>query len=130
MDSTVIGECMDLSFADMPFPQVVARLGAAGVAAYRADLIRLQNAYYDRGGDVCEHPLPLRDSPPVATEFRETNVVAAVRAIQRGEIGYAEFLRRIMHAGCASYSVFFGGRKAMYFGRDGAHYTEKFPEPH
>ena len=38
-----------------------------------------------------------------------------------------EFLRRIMQAGCASYRVFFGGRKAMYFGRDGAFYTEPFP---
>jgi hypothetical protein len=100
------------------------------VRAYRADLIRLRNAYYDGGSESHEHHLPLDEGPPIAADFSETEVVAAVRAIQRGEIGYAEFLRRIMRAGCASYSVFFGGRKAMYFGRDGAFYTEKFPEPH
>jgi uncharacterized protein YbcV (DUF1398 family) len=129
MDKATIDECMKMSFADTPFPQVVARLSSAGVSAYRADLIRLQNAYYDGGGDIYDHDLPLHgDRPPIAAEFREADIVTAVRAIQRSEIGYAEFLRRIMRAGCASYSVFFGGRKAMYFGRDGAHYTERFPE--
>jgi uncharacterized protein YbcV (DUF1398 family) len=56
-------------------------------------------------------------------------VEASVRAIQQKKIGYAEFLRRIMGAGCARYSVFFGGRKAMYFGRDGDFYTEPLPTP-
>jgi uncharacterized protein YbcV (DUF1398 family) len=127
MDHTVIGECMRLSFADTPFPQIVSRLGAAGVRAYRADLIRLENSYYGEGDEAYDHVLPLPDRPTIAGEFQEPDVVAAVRAIQRGEIGYAEFLRRIMRAGCASYSVFLGGRKAIYFGRDGDHYTEKFP---
>jgi uncharacterized protein YbcV (DUF1398 family) len=121
---------MRLSFADTPFPEVVQRLGAAGVSAYRADLIRLQKSYYDGGTDAYDCPMPLTDRPAIAAEFREGEVVAAVRAIQRQEIGYAEFLRRIMQGGCASYCVFFGGRKAMYFGRDGAHYTENFPGAH
>jgi uncharacterized protein YbcV (DUF1398 family) len=50
-----------------------------------------------------------------------------VRAIQQRQIGYAEFLRRIMAAGCASYEVFIGGRQAIYFGRDGDHHIEPFP---
>ena len=54
--------------------------------------------------------------------------MAAVKAIQRSEIGYAEFLRRIMAAGCSHYEVFIAGRKAMYFGRDGEFYTEPFPQ--
>lgn len=130
MDRDIIHQCMQMSFADTPFPQVVQRLATAGVRSYRADLIGLRKSYYDGGAEVHDHPMPLTDGPDIADEFREREVVAAVRAIQRAEIGYAEFLRRIMQAGCASYSVFFGGRKAMYFGRDGAHYTEKFPEPH
>ena len=40
-----------------------------------------------------------------------------------------EALRQIMRAGFARYSVFFGGRKAMYFGRDGDFFTERFPMP-
>ena len=54
-------------------------------------------------------------------------MTATVKAIQREEIGYAEFLRRIMAAGCSHYEVFISGRKAMYFGRDGEFYTEDFP---
>jgi uncharacterized protein YbcV (DUF1398 family) len=50
-----------------------------------------------------------------------------VKAIPRQEIGYAEFLCRIMAAGCSHYEVFFNGCKAMYFGRDGQFYTEPFP---
>jgi uncharacterized protein YbcV (DUF1398 family) len=127
MDRTVISECMRLSFADTPFPQVVGKLAAAGVHAYRADLVRLEKTYYGTQTDAHEHAMPLAEAPPIADKFSETDVTATVHAIQRGEIGYAEFLRRIMRAGCASYSVFIDGRKAMYFGRDGTFYTEPFP---
>ncbi|MPZ56762.1 MAG: DUF1398 domain-containing protein [Rhizobiales bacterium] len=128
MDKNVIGECTRMSFAGVAFPDVVKRLATAGVGAYRADLIRLQVAYYDHGRDSYDSTLPLEDGPPVGTEFVEADVVAAVRAIQCAEISYAEFLRRIMRAGCASYSVFIAGRKAMYFGRDGQFCVENFPQ--
>jgi uncharacterized protein YbcV (DUF1398 family) len=65
--------------------------------------------------------------PSIGAAFDPARVAATVKAIQRAEIGYAEFLRRIMDAGCASYAVFIMGRKAMYFGRDGDFYTEPFP---
>jgi uncharacterized protein YbcV (DUF1398 family) len=53
---------------------------------------------------------------------------STLKSIQRGEIGYAEFLRRIMDAGCSHYEVFISGRKAMYFGRTGEFYIEPFPQ--
>lgn len=127
MDKTAIADCMRLSFADTPFPEVASRLAAAGVTAYRADLIGLQKTYYDAGSGHHQSAMPLTDAPAVAAAFDATEVGATVTAIQRREIGYAEFLRRIMRGGCASYSVFLGGRKAMYFGRDGAFHTEPFP---
>ena len=46
-----------------------------------------------------------------------------------GALGYAEFLRRIMRAGCASYCVFIAGRKVMYFGKDGAFIDDEFAGP-
>jgi len=64
-----------------------------------------------------------------AAAFDQPAVMAAIKAIQKGELGYAEFLRRIMASGCSHYEVFIAGRKAMYFGRDGAFYTEQFPAP-
>ena len=37
MNTATIAECMTLSFADTPFPQVVQKLVGAGVKAYTAD---------------------------------------------------------------------------------------------
>jgi uncharacterized protein YbcV (DUF1398 family) len=71
--------------------------------------------------------MPLTGAPSIAPAFDRESVEKTVKAIQRKEIGYAEFLRQIMRAGCARYSVFFDGRKAMYFGRNGESYTEPFP---
>jgi uncharacterized protein YbcV (DUF1398 family) len=65
----------------------------------------------------------------VAEEFTEAGVVDALRAIQRGEILYLEFVRRIMDAGCSGYFVLITGRQALYFGRKGEVYVEKFPTP-
>jgi uncharacterized protein YbcV (DUF1398 family) len=127
MNTTTIAECMTLSFADMPFPQVVQRLAGAGVKSYTADLIKLRNTYYDTVGEAFDEKLPLTEGPAIAPAFDSNAVMGTVKAIQRGEIGYAEFLRRIMRAGCSRYEVFIAGRKAMYFGRDGDFYTEPFP---
>jgi uncharacterized protein YbcV (DUF1398 family) len=127
MNTHVLEECMKLSFADTPFPNVIERLAGAGVTAYTADLVKLRKTYYNAGSSAHDEAMPLDDVPAIAPGFDETAVASTVKAIQRGEIGYAAFLRRIMAAGCAHYDVFIAGRKAMYFGRDGAFYTEPFP---
>jgi uncharacterized protein YbcV (DUF1398 family) len=127
MNTATIAECMKASFANTPFPIVVQKLAGAGVTNYTADLIALRKTYYDAGNDSADEPMPLTDVPAIAAQFDGDAVQASVEAIQRKEIGYADFLRRIMQAGCARYSVFFGGRRAMYFGRDGGFYTEPFP---
>jgi uncharacterized protein YbcV (DUF1398 family) len=113
MNTEIIAECMKASFANTPFPAVVQKLASAGITGYNADLIALRKT----------------DAPAIAANFDRNAVQATVKAIQQQKIGYAEFLRQIMQAGCARYSVFFGGRKAMYFGRDGEFYTEPFPAP-
>ena len=127
MNAETIAECMKLSFADTPFPAVVQKLAGAGVHGYRADLLKLRKTYYGDAAGAVDEAMPLTDAPAVVARFDGDAVAATVKAIQQKQIGYAEFLRRIMQAGCASYSVFFDGRKAMYFGRDGAFYTEPFP---
>lgn len=127
MHTDTIAECMKLSFADTPFPKVVERLVGAGVKSYTADLVKLRNTYYGSGGEAFDEALPLQDNPAIALAFDSSGVAASVKAIQRGEIGYDEFLRRIMRSGCSHYEVFIAGRKAMYFGRDGDFYTEPFP---
>jgi uncharacterized protein YbcV (DUF1398 family) len=129
MNTEIIADCMKQSFADTPFSKVIPQLAAAGVNSYTADLVKLRNTYYNASGEGFDETLPLKDGPAIAASFDGTAVGVTVKAIQRGEIGYAEFLRRIMNAGCSHYEVFIGGRKAMYFGRDGEFYTEPFPAP-
>src|SRR5262245_33342069 len=124
MNTDTIAQCMTLSFSNTPFPEVVKPLAGAGVRSYDADLIRLRNTYYDAARQTQDEALPLTGDPTVAATFDKSAVAAAVRTIQRGEIGYADFLRRIMAAGCASYRVFIDGRKVIYFGRDGEFHIE------
>lgn len=127
MDTKTIKQCMAASFADTPFSVVVGRLAGAGVISYIADLVTLRKTYYSAGNESHDEPMPLTGDAVIAPAFDGERVAASVKAIQRKEIGYAEFLRQIMAAGCSHYEVFIQGRKAMYFGRDGAFHTEQFP---
>lgn len=128
MNTQTIEQCMAASFADTAFPKVVERLVGAGVVSYTADLVKLRNTYYGGDREAYDEALPLSNGPAIAPAFDSGRIAATVKAIQRGEIGYAEFLRRIMDAGCSHYEVFIAGRKAMYFGRAGEFYTEPFPQ--
>ena len=69
MNTDIIAECMKLSFADTPFPKVVANLIGAGVRSYHADLAALRNTYYGAGGASYDEPLPLVPRPAVAATF-------------------------------------------------------------
>lgn len=127
MDTKTLAACMAASFADTPFPVVVRRLAAAGVTSYTADLVALRETCYDAGNQSHDEAIPLTDAPKISSVFDGDRVAATVKAVQRQQIGYAEFLRSIMAAGCSHYEVFFEGAKAMYFGRDGDFHTELFP---
>jgi uncharacterized protein YbcV (DUF1398 family) len=127
LNTDTIADCMKASFANTPFPKVVERLAGAGVTSYTADLVKLRKTYYGAEREAHDEAMPLEKAPAIAAAFDSAAVAATVKTIQRGEIGYAEFLLRIMAAGCSHYEVFIAGRKAMYFGRDGDFYTEPFP---
>jgi uncharacterized protein YbcV (DUF1398 family) len=55
-------------------------------------------------------------------------VVAAIRAAQRDEIRYPEFIKRSRAAGVVAYWAFLTGRQVCYFGRQGECHVEKFPD--
>jgi uncharacterized protein YbcV (DUF1398 family) len=110
----------------MIFPEVVARLSAAGVERYHADYVRQETTYYTPDGR--SHVVPAGHSPePIADGFSAAGVEAAIDASQRGEINYPEFLRRTFAAGCVGYFVQIAGRRALYFGRLGEVHVEPFP---
>lgn len=129
MNLAIVDECHAVNFSadEKPFPEVAMRLGAAGVQSYRVDLVRMEQTFYGRDGSSHGVAIALERAPAIAGAFSADKVVAALRAIQRGDIRYPEFLRQIMAAGTASYCVFLGGRKAIYSGLDGDAYVENFP---
>jgi len=123
-----VEECSQRSANEtITFPEVVQKLAAAGVDFYYADLYQHQRIYYFPNGETHTTQSQNLESHPVADTFSADGVQAAVKAIQRGEIQYREFLRRIQAAGTASYSVYIAGKRAIYTGRQGDSYTEWFP---
>jgi len=112
----------------MAFPVVVKRLIEIEVERYYADLVRMEKVFYDHQGDTYVERLPIGPTPEIATDFKKADVVAAIQTIQKEEISYPEFLRRIMKAGCSSYVVYIDGKQAVYYGRKGESYVEKFPQ--
>ena len=124
----ILEECTQLAFEGrISFPEVVQKLSRAGIERYCADLVTFQKIYYTPEGESASVALPLQDAPGIAVLFTDEGVDAAVRASQRGEIDYPEFLRRIMKAGVVYYDVFLKGRKAIYTGRNGDFRIEPFP---
>ena len=123
----VMTECKEQSLAGtIPFPEVVRRLREAGVERYHVDLTRDETTYYLPCGASHVFAAGARREP-VAGPFDAAAIEGAVRASQRGEIGYPEFLRRIMAAGCVGYFTQIAGRRVQYVGRSGDTHVEPFP---
>ena len=127
MNTTIMHQTTIQSMAgNLSFPEVVQMLVAEGVESYRADLIRFEKIFYMPNGESYSEKFSFEASP-VAVDFSETGVVAAIRAIQAKRINYQEFLRQIMAAGTTHYSVYLNGKRAIYFGRKGEFHVEYFP---
>jgi uncharacterized protein YbcV (DUF1398 family) len=127
LDLETIRECSSASFeTNMPFPEVVLRLAQARVERYHTDLILQARTYYDQAGQNHTEPFPHFIATAAAQRFSQSQVRAAIHAIQHRQIGYREFLSRIMAAGTVSYYVFITGRRAIYFGRHGDFHVEEF----
>jgi uncharacterized protein YbcV (DUF1398 family) len=122
----VLHECSRRSHdGSITFPEVVGKLIGVGLESYHADYYRGEKTYYLPSGE--SHVEPLAAPSETAAEFSANRVVEALRAIQRKEIDYIEFLRRTALAGCVGYMVCITGRRAIYFGRTGDNYVERFP---
>jgi uncharacterized protein YbcV (DUF1398 family) len=124
---TVIKECKALSLAGkVSFPEVVRRLSDVGVERYHVDLTRDETTYYLSDGEshVVATGGPKNE---IAGQFDAAAIEQAVRASQRGEIIFTEFLARIRAAGRVGYFAQLTGRKVQYVGRTGEMHVEPFP---
>lgn len=125
----VIVNCANQSLrGETTFPEVVQSLQAIGLERYHIDYSCHVGTYYLPSGAATTLTLAHPDAT-VAETFNAVGVESAVRAIQRGEIYYQEFLQRTMEAGCIGYTVFISGARVLYFGRNGDVHEERFGGP-
>ncbi len=123
----VVHEMTGASDAErIAFPDVIKALMGVGVERYHADLLAGTKVYYLPDGTYETTQGHAVDA--VAQDFVAGGVEQAVRAIQRGEIGYGAFCARIAAAGCVGYFVSLAGARAVYYGRTIETYTERFPQ--
>ena len=112
----------------LTFPEIIAKLLAAGFEGYAIDLRRETATYYRPDDDSVQFETHYTPNP-VAPAFDAVALKAAIREAQTLAPGYtyAGFCAKAKAAGCAGYLVSFPGRRATYFGRTGETHTEHFP---
>ena len=128
MNRCVLEECQKLSHeGKVTFPQVVGRLLEAGVERYTVDLVRSETTYYSADGTSERVAFPSHERQAIAKDFSVDDVKAAIRAAQKDEIRFPEFVRRVLAAGCVGYTAYLHGKRVTYVGRTGDFHTEFFP---
>ena len=100
---------------------------AAGAVWYSVDLVQLKKVSYGTD-DAHAESMPLTNPGKVGNRFGERTITDAIAAIQRKEVDYPEFLRRLIAGGCVYYVIFMKGRKMAYVGSLGESHEEDFPE--
>lgn len=127
MNTELISEAARVTLAGTaPFPEIVAKLIAAGVEYYHVDYVGLRNAFYGAAGDVVVTSITFEGLPSVAAEFDTAGLRAAILDSQQHGQKFRDFSRRAMAAGVQGYFAFLRGQRVTYLGRGGDQHTEWF----
>ena len=108
------------------FPQVIQTIVAAHCDGYYKDLAARTVTFYLADGSTHTESLSI-PTPPIPDSFDEAALIASIRAAQRDEVRYPQFIVRAINAGAAAYRVFITGRRVLYLGRKGDIHVEHFP---
>lgn len=108
------------------FPEVVKTLLDAGVESYFIDFIRGEDTFYLSDGRSHIEQMTVALAP-VAEDFSQPALVAAIRAAQTDTIRYPEFVKQATGAGVAGYRACLTGKRVVYIGRKGDLHVEEFP---
>ena len=128
MNTRAITEAAQATLAStLPFPEIVAKLIAAGVEYYHVDYVGLAKQYYDGAGGRVDTPIPCEGLPPIPAELDVAALRAAILDSQTKGQSWREFSRRAMAAGVQSYFAFLRGQRVTYLGRTGDQHVEWFP---
>jgi len=128
MDTQIIVETARATLAGtIAFPEVVAKLLAAGVEYYHVDYVTLRKTFYGASGGIVISPIDYEGLPAVAADFDAKRLRAAILDSQQHGQKYRDFTRRVMEAGVQGYFAFLRGKRVTYLGRTGDQHTERFP---
>ncbi len=109
------------------FPEIVAKLVAAGVEYYHVDYVGLRKTFYGSAGDMVVTPITFEGLPSVGAEFDRTGLRAAILDSQQHGQKFRDFSRRAIVAGVQGYFAFLRGQRVTYWARTGDQHTEWFP---
>ena len=130
VERIVIAEtCLNAAHdGSLGFPEIVARLMAAGFEGYTVDYRRGTQTCYLPDGDGVVVDMP-PSSGAVSARFDAAGVEALVRWAQANgpDYSYLGFCEKAKAAGCAGYLVSFLGRRVVYYGRTAETHVEHFP---
>jgi len=128
MNTNLLNEMAEASMkGTIHFGQIVGKLMEAGVESYRVDFVRKEKTYYMPNGESHVVSIDFKKHD-LAQKFDGAGIQAAIKASQRGEIKFIEFIPRALDAGVRDYTVYIQGKKVIYFGRKGESHTELFPQ--
>lgn len=109
------------------FPVLAEVLRQAGVHINSWALPSCQSIFLMDEGAVVQQGTPLVTGTHDIPDFDEDALIAAIRADQKGQSTFPEFLQAAWKAGVIGYDVDFMERKVMYFGSNGESYEEEYP---
>lgn len=123
----IVEAARDTLAGTAPFPEVVAKLLAAGVEYYHVDYVGMRKTFYGPRGDTVVTPITFEGLPSVGGEFDPAALRSAITDSQRHGQKFRDFSRRAMEAGVQGYFAFLRGKRVTYWGRGGDQHTEWFP---
>jgi uncharacterized protein YbcV (DUF1398 family) len=109
------------------FPVLAEVLRQAGVLINTWALPSCQSIFLMEDGAVVQQGTPLVTGTHEIPDFDEDALIAAIRADQKGQSTFPEFLQAAWKAGVIGYDADFMERKVMYFGSNGESYEEEYP---
>lgn len=109
------------------FPFLAASLHDAGVLRNEWFLPSCQSIYITREGAVMAQATPLLSGFADVAVFDPDALKRALRADQRGQSTFREFLQAIWDAGTVRYEIDFASHTVTYWGVEGETFTEEYP---
>ncbi|WP_043309521.1 hypothetical protein [Pseudomonas sp. ML96] len=115
----VIEHCTNaLNYGGASLVQIIGKLGEVGIESCHVDYRIPALIFYAPSGASYSLPLSTPEEP-IATGFDCPALQNALDAANSGDLGFAEFKRCTLEAGCIGFFIWLDGWHATFLGRHG-----------